>query len=77
MSRPGTKSAFFQQLDDELHKSRIERLAQKANEVMERDTCKNCGALVYGHIADTGLVVNYGGYKFCSDACVENWVDQL
>ena len=75
MSRHGPKSASFRELDDIMYRWRLEMLADKAKEVMERDTCKNCGAAVIGAIADAGLVIEYAGFKFCCDACVENWVD--
>jgi hypothetical protein len=42
----------------------------------KRETCKNCGVLVTGHIADAGLVIEYAGYKFCSEICLNNWVDE-
>ena len=44
-------------------------------DVQWSSVCEFCGVPLTPHMADADLIVEYAGYRFCSDGCVENWVD--
>lgn len=63
---------------DHLANSRLDRLQATAKAVMSGEkkmTCTECG-LDCGYASIAGLVIQYGGNVFCSEFCLEVFLDR-
>ena len=67
------------EMRDHLAKFRLERMAAVAEAVMSGEkqrTCSNCGENI-GYRSTAGLTIKFGNNVFCSEFCLEVFLDKL
>lgn len=65
------------EMRDHLARHRLQMLAEKADEVIRRDAnvCDQCGDSI-GYLSTVDLVIRSGNHKFCSEFCLEVFLDK-